>query len=130
MLPVFFMLRIFFNQHRIWSVCFLGGGKTRCHVKHSNALSAGEIDSTNYFCASNTFQLKFLHFADVGGGLDIINNAARFSALVEKFHGEHTNMLLLRSAILIARVSLFLIFSMPVSTAPMLVTKQALAKIV
>ncbi len=46
---------------------------------------------------TKTFQLQLLHFADVDGGRDIINNAVRFSALVKKFRSENPNTLLLSS---------------------------------
>ncbi|UTW44977.1 bifunctional metallophosphatase/5'-nucleotidase [bacterium SCSIO 12696] len=43
------------------------------------------------------FELQLLHFADVDGGRDIINNAVRFSALVDDFRGDFSNTLLLSS---------------------------------
>lgn len=47
--------------------------------------------------ASSDYQLQLLHFADIDGGRDIINNATRFSAILDKFRNENANTLVLSS---------------------------------
>lgn len=43
------------------------------------------------------YELQLLHFADVDGGRDIINNAVRFSAILDDFRTEYSNTLVLSS---------------------------------
>lgn len=47
--------------------------------------------------AEPAFSLQLLHFADVDGGRDIVTNAPKFSALVEKFKAEYDNTLFVSS---------------------------------
>ncbi len=63
----------------------------------NNSLDAGEVGETNFVCQDGVFQLQLLHFADVDGGRDIINNAIRFSALLDNFRDEYSNTLVLSS---------------------------------
>ncbi|WP_220347559.1 bifunctional metallophosphatase/5'-nucleotidase [Thalassotalea euphylliae] len=48
-------------------------------------------------CSDGAFQLQLLHFADIDGGRDILNNAVRFSAILNKFRAEYANTLVLSS---------------------------------
>ncbi|REL35199.1 bifunctional metallophosphatase/5'-nucleotidase [Thalassotalea euphylliae] len=48
-------------------------------------------------CSDGAFQLQLLHFADIDGGRDILNNAVRFSALLDSFRSQYANTLVLSS---------------------------------
>lgn len=41
--------------------------------------------------------MQLLHFADVDGGRDILNNAVRFSAILDNFRNQYSNTLVLSS---------------------------------
>jgi 2',3'-cyclic-nucleotide 2'-phosphodiesterase (5'-nucleotidase family) len=86
----------------------LAAGDSNCHFgglrvdsglddNSNGTLEDGEVDQSNYICEDSAFQMQLLHFADVDGGRDIINNAKRFSAILNKFRGEHANTLVLSS---------------------------------
>lgn len=79
--------------------CPLGGVAIHSglDVDASGMLDESEITETNYVCNNDAFELQLLHFADVDGGRDIINNAVRFSALVKSFKNDYANTLLLSS---------------------------------
>lgn len=79
--------------------CPLGGVAIHSglDVDASGMLDESEITETNYVCNNDAFELQLLHFADVDGGRDIINNAVRFSALVKSFKSDYANTLLLSS---------------------------------
>lgn len=81
------------------SHCPLGGValNSGLDVDASGVLEASEITETNYVCNGDAFELQLLHFADVDGGRDIIQNAIRFSALVQSFKNDYDNTLLLSS---------------------------------
>ena len=65
----------------------------------NGTLAAGEVTDTEYVCALGlgNFELQLLHFADVDGGRDILNNVVRFSAILNKFRGEVANTVVLSS---------------------------------
>ena len=48
--------------------------------------------------SKSDFQLQLLHFADVDGGRDIIGNAPRFSAILNKFRSEMPDKTLVLSS--------------------------------
>jgi 5'-nucleotidase / UDP-sugar diphosphatase len=45
----------------------------------------------------SSYQLQVLHFSDIDGGRDIIGNAPRFSAMLDKFRGEYSNSVVVSS---------------------------------
>ncbi|TQV68160.1 bifunctional metallophosphatase/5'-nucleotidase [Exilibacterium tricleocarpae] len=79
--------------------CPFGGVRIDSGVDtdRSGTLEAAEITETEFVCTTGSFELQLLHFADVDGGRGIINNATRFSAIVDKFRDQYDNTLLLSS---------------------------------
>lgn len=63
----------------------------------SGSLEESEIEQTEYVCSTDAYELQLLHFADVDGGRDIINNVVRFSALLDKFRDQYEATLVLSS---------------------------------
>lgn len=79
--------------------CSHGGTRIDSGIddNRNGTLDSNEIDNTQYLCQDGPFQLQLLHFADVDGGRDIINNAVRFSALLDSFRDDYANTLVLSS---------------------------------
>ena len=72
------------------SQCQLGGLQINSGLdqNRNNDLDTDEVTSSETICSGSHFQLQLLHFADVDGGRDIINNAPRFSAILDTFRRE------------------------------------------
>lgn len=81
------------------SQCQLGGLQINSGLdqNRNNDLDTDEVTSSETICSGSHFQLQLLHFADVDGGRDIINNAPRFSAILDTFRREYPNTLVLSS---------------------------------
>ena len=80
-------------------VCLYGGVRidSGLDANGNSELDSDEISDSETLCGQDAFQLQLLHFADVDGGRDIINNAVRFSALLKLFRNEYSNTLVLSS---------------------------------
>ena len=81
------------------SVCVKGGLQIDSGLdsNRDGVLAEDEVTNTQYLCQDGNFELQLLHFADVDGGRDIINNATRFSALLNNFRSAYPNTLVLSS---------------------------------
>lgn len=82
--------------------CVYGGVQidTGVDSNGNKALDASEVGQTEYVCKTSddsVFTLQLLHFADIDGGRDIINNVMYFSALVDTFRSEYDNTVVLSS---------------------------------
>ncbi len=60
-------------------------------------LPAMNQNSAHRLCEPDAFELQLLHFADVDGGRDILNNAVRFSAILDNFRSKYKNTIVLSS---------------------------------
>ncbi|VUD40504.1 Trifunctional nucleotide phosphoesterase protein YfkN [Thalassocella blandensis] len=79
--------------------CLYGGVRIDSGLdsNRNGELEADEITDSETLCDQEAFELQLLHFADVDGGRDIINNAVRFSALLNTFKSEFNNTVVLSS---------------------------------
>lgn len=79
--------------------CLYGGTRVDSGLDADNSgiLEQGEIAHSHYICSTDAYELQLLHFADVDGGRDVMNNVVRFSALLNKFRSQHHATLVLSS---------------------------------
>jgi 2',3'-cyclic-nucleotide 2'-phosphodiesterase (5'-nucleotidase family) len=78
--------------------CRFGGVRidSGLDANSNSILDASEVNDTSTVCnADTTFQLQLLHFSDINSERDIIDNAPRFSAILDNFRNIIPNTVVL-----------------------------------